>query len=178
VLPIANPDIENLMRKGQLDAAWLPEPWASRLVDQGIARVIARESDLWPEGTFGLTNVIVRRQFLEERPDLVRAFLRTHLALTDEIGADPAAHAATINAHMAAITGKTLREEVMASALASIRLTAEIDRNGFARFLEHGQGLGYLPTARVPALEGLFDDRLLEETRLAALPAATGVPAP
>jgi len=32
VLPITNPDQLTLFLKGQLDAAWAPEPWAARLV--------------------------------------------------------------------------------------------------------------------------------------------------
>ena len=35
VLPITNADQFTLFLKGQLDAAWAPEPWAARLVHEG-----------------------------------------------------------------------------------------------------------------------------------------------
>ena len=35
VLPLANPDQLTLFLKGELDAAWAPEPWATRLIDEG-----------------------------------------------------------------------------------------------------------------------------------------------
>ena len=71
VTPISNPDIENLFAKNQLDAAWVPEPWGSRLISKGLANLIAEEKDLWPAKKFALTNVIVRKEFLDKHPDLV-----------------------------------------------------------------------------------------------------------
>src|SRR6266513_2087858 len=35
VIPISNPDQLTLFLKGQIDAAWAPEPWAARLVHEG-----------------------------------------------------------------------------------------------------------------------------------------------
>ena len=37
-------------KQGQIDGAWVPEPWASRLVVEGGAKVLVVERDLWPGG--------------------------------------------------------------------------------------------------------------------------------
>src|SRR5467141_886258 len=59
VIPLANPDQLTLFLKKQLDAAWAPEPWPTRLVREGNARVFLDERDLWPQGQFVTTHLIV-----------------------------------------------------------------------------------------------------------------------
>src|SRR6266478_981377 len=58
VIPISNPDQLTLFLKGQIDAAWAPEPWAARLVHEGGGRIFLDERDLWPDHQFVITNII------------------------------------------------------------------------------------------------------------------------
>src|SRR5215469_13219339 len=48
VLPMANADQLTLFVKKQLDAAWAPEPWATRLIREGNGRLFLDERTLWP----------------------------------------------------------------------------------------------------------------------------------
>ena len=48
--PTENAQTLKLFQDGKLDGAWLPEPWASRLVLQAGAKVLVDEKDLW-DGT-------------------------------------------------------------------------------------------------------------------------------
>ncbi|MGH3903411.1 MAG: ABC transporter substrate-binding protein [Pseudonocardiaceae bacterium] len=59
--------------------AWAPEPWASRLVQEAGAKVLVDEKDLWPEGKFVTTHLIVRTESLEQHPETVEALLRGHI---------------------------------------------------------------------------------------------------
>src|SRR6202049_3425384 len=70
VIPISNADQLTLFLKGQIDAAWAPEPWAARLVHEGDGRIFLDERDLWPDHQFVVTNVIVNPKFLKEHPDV------------------------------------------------------------------------------------------------------------
>ena len=45
--PTENAQTLKLFQDGKLDGAWLPEPWASRLVLQAGAKVLVDEKDLW-----------------------------------------------------------------------------------------------------------------------------------
>jgi len=65
VLSIANPDQLTLFRRGQIDAAWAPEPWAARLVHDGGGRIFIDERDLWPNRQFAITELIVSPKFLK-----------------------------------------------------------------------------------------------------------------
>ncbi len=69
VLPIANADQLTLFLKKQLDAAWAPEPWATRLIREGNGRLFLDERDLWPDRQFVTTNLVVSTKFLKAHPD-------------------------------------------------------------------------------------------------------------
>src|ERR1700675_5082508 len=89
VLPITNADQSTLFLKGQLDAAWAPEPWAARLVHDAGGRIFLDERDLWPNHEFVITDLLVHPQFLKEHPDVVKNFLRAHVEITDWINKNP-----------------------------------------------------------------------------------------
>ena len=58
VIPTDNATTLTLFKKGDIDGAWVPEPWASRLVLEGGGKVLVDEKDLWPGGQFVTTNII------------------------------------------------------------------------------------------------------------------------
>src|SRR5207245_2829319 len=62
-------------KQGDVDGAWVPEPWASRLVIEGHGKVLVEESDLWPQGKFVTTNLIVRTDFLRAHPKRTQSLL-------------------------------------------------------------------------------------------------------
>src|SRR6185436_6249256 len=95
------------------DAAWVPEPWASRLVAEAGAHIVLEESSLWPGGRFTTTNVIARRAFLEANPDLVKRFLKAHRELTAWLNANPEEGARVVNDGIKRLTGKPLPAEVL-----------------------------------------------------------------
>ncbi len=56
------------MMKGRLDGAWLPEPWATRLVREIGAKRLVDERDLWPQGRFATALVVTRCEAGALRP--------------------------------------------------------------------------------------------------------------
>lgn len=67
VVSVANADILTLFLKKEIDGAWVPEPWATRLVKEANGRVFIDERDLWPpEGKFVTAHIIVRPDYLKE----------------------------------------------------------------------------------------------------------------
>ena len=53
IAPTENATTLQLFQDGKLDGAWLPEPWASRLVLQAGAKVLVDEKDLWDGAATG-----------------------------------------------------------------------------------------------------------------------------
>src|ERR1700722_3259230 len=108
VVPLANPDQLTLFLKKQLDASWAPEPWASRLIHEGNAHVFLDERDLWPQGQFVITNLIVSTKFLHDHPDVVRHWLASHVELSDWINGHLPEAKQILNSQIAKETGKAL----------------------------------------------------------------------
>lgn len=70
--------------QGEVDGAWLPEPYAAILKTKGAVELV-NEADLWPEGQFVTTHLLVRDAFAEEHPDLVDDILQGQIESNDFI---------------------------------------------------------------------------------------------
>ena len=66
IVPMANPDQLTLFLKKDLDGAWAPEPWATRLIHDGNGRLFIDERSLWPNGQFVIGLLVVNTRFLKE----------------------------------------------------------------------------------------------------------------
>jgi NitT/TauT family transport system substrate-binding protein len=162
VIPISNPDQLTLFLKGQLDAAWAPEPWAARLVHEGGGRIFLDERDLWPDHQFVITNLIVSPKFLKEHPDVVKGFLRTHVELTEWIDKNPAQAKQIMNQQLQKETGKPLPQEVLDDAFSRMQVTYDPIRSSLLKSTQQAFDEGFLGRTK-PDLSGLYDLTLLNE---------------
>jgi len=161
VQPADNPDVLTLFLKGQLDAAWVPEPWATRLVHDGNGHIFLDERDLWPNRQFVAAHVIVSTKFLNAHPDLVKQFLRTHVALTDWINANPAAAKLLINQQLQKSTGKPLPTVILNEAYSRLTVTYDPIASSLYTSAQHSVDAGYL--RKLPDLSHLYDLTLLNQ---------------
>ncbi len=125
VTNLENAQTLDAFKQGKVDAAWLPEPWSSRLVLDAGAKVFLDETTLWPDGKFPTTVLIVRTKFLQEHPQTVRALVKGLLAATESANADPAAAKTAVNAQLKELTGKELKPAVIDRAFGNITLTVD-----------------------------------------------------
>lgn len=165
-----NPQTFDAFRGGQVQAAWLPEPWSSRLVLDAGAKVLVDEQNEWPGGAFPTTVLLVRTEFLQQHPATVAALLRGEVAATNWAEADPAQAKAVVNAALARLTGKGLSTPVLDRAFGDIHLTVD---PLVARFPQLAQDqVTAKVTTTVPNLRGFADLTLLNNVLT-----ATGRPA-
>ncbi|WP_400997662.1 ABC transporter substrate-binding protein [Agromyces sp. GXQ0307] len=125
IVPTDNARTLQLFRTGALDGAWLPEPWASRLVLEADAEVLVDEASLWTEGEFPTTLLVVRTEFLEAHPDAVAALVAGHAASVDFIAAHTDEVPALVNARLADDAGAPLPDAVLERALAHVAPTVD-----------------------------------------------------
>ena len=154
VKPQANAEGLAAYAAGSIDGAWVPEPWVSEYVKAG-ATILVNEKDLWPDGRFVTTNIIVRTEFLEQHPDIVKAFLEGHVAALDAIEADPAAAKAAVNASLQSLTGSTLDADVLDTAWAQVEFTADPLPATLVQSADHAVAVGLLDPAGIDAAGGL-----------------------
>jgi NitT/TauT family transport system substrate-binding protein len=162
VLPVSNPDQLTLFLKGQLDAAWAPEPWASRLVHDGGGRIFLDERDLWPNHQFATTVIIVNPKFLKAHPDIVKNFLRAHVELTEWIAKNSPQAKQIINQQLQAQLGKPLPQAVLDDAFSRMQVTYDPIRSSVLKSAQEAFEEGFLGRTQ-PDLSGLYDLTLLNE---------------
>ena len=162
VIPIANPDQLTLFLKGEIDAAWAPEPWASRLVHDAGGKIFLDERDLWPNRQFATALLIVRTEFLQQHPDLVKTWVRTHVELTDWINKNPAEAKRLINEEIRKETSKALPPEVLDDAYSHLDVTYQPLREPLLRSAQQAFQLGFLGKDS-PDLSGLYDLSVLND---------------
>lgn len=162
VIPLANPDQLTLFVKKELDAAWAPEPWATRLIREGDGRLFLDERTLWPNGQFVCANLIVSSKFLKEHPDLVKNWLRAHVELTDWINAHQADAKKILNAQIQKETGKALPDAVLEEAFGRLQVTYDPLRSSLLTSAKAAFDAGFLGR-QMPDLSSLYDLSLLNQ---------------
>ncbi|MCL2352440.1 MAG: ABC transporter substrate-binding protein, partial [Firmicutes bacterium] len=105
VIESSNPDTKTLMDKGDIDAALVPEPWATRLIDEIGVNVLLGSGEVWDAGDYSTAVVVVSAKFYEKNKDLVKKFLQTHIDITEYINEHPEEAMKKINDKIGELTG-------------------------------------------------------------------------
>lgn len=121
----------DLFKKGDIQAAWAPQPWSARLVAEAGAKVLLDEKTLWEGGQFPTTVVIVRTKFLQEHPETVEAVLKGHVAAIDWAKANKDEAKTTVNAALEKLTSKKLGQKILDAAWDNIELTTDAQAKQF-----------------------------------------------
>lgn len=141
---IANPDIHTLFVKGEVDAAWVPEPWGTILVQEHGGIRLFHEEDLWEDGAFASTLLIARDGFVANRPDVVYDWLAMHNASIQWINNNPTGAQESIMQYMEDTLGRSFPEHILAEAMENIQFTADPLPHTVDAFAQRADILGYL----------------------------------
>ena len=158
ILPEDNATTLTSFEAGTIAGAWVPEPWASRLVTEGGGKVLVDEKSLWPQGAFVTTHLIVSTDFLAKYPGTVTKLLEAEAATLDTVKADPAKAKTTANEALKALTGKTLAPAVLDRAFDNLTLTLDPIASTLQVSADHGVEVG---TTKKADLSGIYDLTLL-----------------
>src|SRR5438876_8907172 len=155
ILPTDNPNILTLFKQGKIDGAWVPEPWATRLVVEGKGKIFVDERSLWPDGKFITTNVVVRKAFLDAHPDLVNKFLQAHVDTIQYILSNPVSARSIVNAQIKLITGKALSDKEIDLAYNNLDITYDPLTSTLQESANRAFALGFLGSTN-PNLTGIY----------------------
>jgi NitT/TauT family transport system substrate-binding protein len=162
VVPTDNANILTLFKAGQIDGAWVAEPYASRLVVEDKGTVFMDERTLWPNGKFVSTNVVARKAFLDQHPDVVQAFLKAHVESVQYIQANLASAKTITNGELQRLSGKALAPAVIDSAFANVDVTYDPLAQSLLTSADHAFALGFLGETK-PDLSGIYDLKPLND---------------
>lgn len=162
IVPMANPDQLTLFLKKELDAAWAPEPWATRLIHEGNGRLLVDERTLWPNGQFVIGLLVVNNKFLKAHPDLVKNWIRANVELTDWINTHPTEAKTTLNQQILTDTGKALAPIILDEAFSRIQVTYDPLHSALNTAAQQAFADGFLGR-QMPDLSRLYDLTLLNQ---------------
>lgn len=174
---MANSQTLDQFRQGRLDAAYLPEPWVSRLVLEAGARVLVDEADLWPGGRFATTCVVVSADYRKRCPRQLREFLAGHVEAIRWAGAHHSEAVDVVNGQIQKLAGKKLKRPVIERAFTHVHQDWDPLVPTIKAVADHTYAEGALSSR--PDLDGLADvDPLNAVLRSRGLAPVSGTPSP
>jgi NitT/TauT family transport system substrate-binding protein len=160
ILPQENGQTLETLITGDIDGAWVPEPWATRLILEADGKILVDERDLWPDGRFVTTHLVVATEFLEAHPKVVRDLLRGHVEAIDRTNADAAEAQTLVNAGIAAITGQQIPQATIEGAWANLTFTVDPVASSLLGSAEDAEAVGLLEPVD---LDGIYALDLLND---------------
>jgi NitT/TauT family transport system substrate-binding protein len=144
IVPQENAQTLQTFQQGSIDGAWVPEPYASRLIleDKGVK--LLDEASLWPGGKFVITNLLVGQEFEKKHPDEGKKLLQGVVEATDYINQNKADAEKVTNDALTKLSGKPLKQDVLDSAFKSITFTVDPVAASLTAGAAHTEEIGLL----------------------------------
>jgi len=158
VLPQDNAQTLQTFKAGQIDGAWVPEPWATRLVTEAGGKVLVDERDLWPGGQFVTTQLVVRTDYLRQYPDTVKRLVAAQVEADTWLNANPAGAQGAVTDYLAELTGSKVSPAVTATAWSHMTFADDPLPATLQASADHAVQLGLLEKED---LKNLYDLRFL-----------------
>ncbi|MEY4131682.1 MAG: hypothetical protein RLZZ31_1806 [Actinomycetota bacterium] len=162
ISPRENADTLNAFREGKIDGAWVPEPWATRLVQEGDGHVFVDERSLWPNNEFTTTLLIAHPDFAIHHRPTILAFLNGLHSAIDLANDHPQEAQKLTNDGIAAVTSKKISEKVLAKAWQSLSFSIEPNTSSLEETKNHAVREGFMKDV---SLNGFIDLSFLNEAR-------------
>ncbi len=143
VSAVANADVANMMERGDIDAALVPEPWGATLLAGG-AELLLDYDEIYMQGQYDVAVVVVRKEFREKNPELVEKFLKEHEAATAKINDDRENSLNIINTELKNATGKALGEDIISQAFEKIGVSTDLNRDSVMGFANISKEQGFI----------------------------------
>jgi NitT/TauT family transport system substrate-binding protein len=148
-------EILSQFQNKEIDGAWVPEPIATILHQLYQGKILIDERDLWPQGKFVSSDLIVRTDYLKQNPDVIKKLLEAHVDETKWLSEklENANNTQNIdevvtlfNKGLSKITGKTYPETQLREALSRIDFTIDPLPYTLLSISNSSKNLGFIKT--------------------------------
>lgn len=153
VLRIPNGEIPAALAGGDIDGAWVPQPTVALLHTRG-AETLLDEGELWDDGRYVVTQVVVRQDFLADHPDVVEAVVRGVVRTNAWITENPEDAKPIVNDALRELTTQSLPDEVFDPAFAHVEFVHDPLAATLRASAETAAAVGLLDD---PDLSGIYD---------------------
>lgn len=154
IAPQENALTLDAFKAGDIAGAWLPEPWATRLVLEGGGHVLVDERDLFEGGQFATTNLVVAKKFLDAHPDVVQQLIEGQVETNSWINANAEAAKELVNSGIEKVTGKAIPAETIDAAWKNLTFTNDPVPASAQRSADDAEDAGIIDDAEI---DGIYD---------------------
>ena len=144
VYNISNPDIYTLFVKGEIDGAWVAEPWATILETELGGKRLFHEEQLWADKEFASVLLIGNVNYIENNKSFFIPFMNSHHLTSSWINANPVETRIIFNNFLDSHLGQSLSDGVVDTALSNLVITPDPKPNSIFTFAQRADTLGYL----------------------------------
>jgi len=145
------PTLVLAIKTGQLDAAFLPEQWATMAEELGFTMLLTSQ-DVWPDMQGSV--LVVKQKLIDNHPEVVRKLVNVSQRATDWLNEHPAEAAEVVAGQLQATGGETEANEVITSleitpkvllrSMERLEYTTDIDPDIVQDTIDYIASLGYI----------------------------------
>ena len=143
IVPQDNSTTVTAFQTGAIDGAWVPEPYATKLENEG-GKVLIDEASLWPGGKFVTTNLMVTTKFLADHADIVADLVKGLAGSIDLITSQPAQAEKLVSQGIEKASGKALSVDLVKAAFKSITFTLDPIASSLRKDAVSAKSLGFI----------------------------------
>ncbi|MBW7460234.1 ABC transporter substrate-binding protein, partial [Paenibacillus sepulcri] len=167
LITMAPADTLVAMKQNQVDAALLPEPWGTQIVEQGIGDILVDWDKIPPnDGNYPLTILVANNDFLKKYRGTVKEAIQANIEAIDYIKSNPDDAYSLVSDELKELSGKGLELNLIKAALQHLILTTDIDLDVLEQMAQVAVDAGYIKDVEgKPDLSGLLDLSILEEVK-------------
>lgn len=126
-----------------IDAACLPEPWGTVIIDKIKCKILKSEKEVLNSGNYPVTVLITTEKFANEHPEIIESLKKANKKTIDFINLDPEGSIEIIRNSISTITKKEIKREIISNSIKRCSFKSEIDYNILKEYAEIGVKAGY-----------------------------------
>jgi NitT/TauT family transport system substrate-binding protein len=154
IVPQENSTTVTAFQTDSIDGAWVPEPYATKLKNEG-GHVLVDEASLWPGGKFVTTNLMVTTKFLADHPDIVTNLVKGLADSIDFINKQPAQAEQLVSKRIGSDSGKELSVDLVKDSFNSITFTLDPLVSSLHKDAEAAKSLGFIESTDLSKIYSL-----------------------
>lgn len=144
IVPQENAQTLTQFQAGEIDGAWVPEPWATRMIQEGGGKILVDEADLWPGGRYVTTQLIVRKEFLDDHPAVVQKLVDGQVAANAYLAKNPQKAQELVASGIEEATTKPIAPELVAASFENLTFTNDPIVSSLKQSAKNAEALGLL----------------------------------
>ncbi len=159
IIQQSNTYMSALFETKQIDAALVPEPWGTRLIEESGANVLLDSNEILG-GDYTVAVIVANEDFIKENRDFVKVFLKAHIESTLKSTEDKD-YAKKTNEWIEHLSSVKIEENILDKAFTRLTVTYDPNLDSIEKFVEISKKVGLISES--VSIDELCDLSLLNE---------------